>query len=63
MKTKFFSVSELSKYIGISVSTINKMRMKSIGPEYQKIGGRIIYNKKKVLSWIESKSSTEKTND
>lgn len=63
MKTKFFSVSEVSDYIGISESTLNKMRMNNTGPEYQKIGGRIIYDKKKILSWVESKSSPEKTND
>lgn len=38
-------VHAASAYIGLSVSSLNKMRHEGRGPRYLKIGGRIFYRR------------------
>ena len=46
------NTKQLSTLLGVSPSTIEKWRKESIGPEYMKIGDRVIYNKRKVCEWL-----------
>ncbi|MDG9986851.1 helix-turn-helix domain-containing protein [Stenotrophomonas sp. GD04024] len=36
-------VSEAAQYLGLSTSTLDKMRMEGRGPRYLKVGSRVFY--------------------
>lgn len=40
---KYLTVREAAKKIGVSESTLNKLRCEGGGPEYHRFGGRVLY--------------------
>ncbi|QNH11204.1 helix-turn-helix domain-containing protein [Xanthomonas sp. SI] len=46
-------VPAAAKHLGISVSTLDKMRMEGRGPRYLKIGGRVFYRRADLDAYIE----------
>jgi predicted DNA-binding transcriptional regulator AlpA len=52
---KRFCVKAAAEYVGISASTLNKLRCKSSkGPSYSKIGSRVIYDAADLDAWLEA---------
>ncbi|MES1200226.1 MAG: helix-turn-helix domain-containing protein [Pseudomonadota bacterium] len=49
------SVEEAAGYTGLSVSTLNKLRISGGGPEYLKICRRVFYRTADLDRWLESK--------
>jgi predicted DNA-binding transcriptional regulator AlpA len=45
------SVSEAAQFLGLSVSTLNKMRLTGSGPRYLKLGRRVLYDLRHLEEW------------
>ena len=45
------NVKEAAAYLGLSVSTLNKMRLSGIGPRYLKLGRRVLYDMRHIEAW------------
>lgn len=48
---QFVNVQAASKYLGISVSTLNKLRVYGGGPVYIKLGRRVVYDPADLDAW------------
>lgn len=46
------SASEASQRLGISVSTLAKLRLYGKGPAYYKLGRRVVYRIEDLSNWI-----------
>jgi predicted DNA-binding transcriptional regulator AlpA len=49
------STPEAAAYVGLSESTLNKMRCFGGGPRYAKVGARVVYPIAELDSWLNSK--------
>jgi Helix-turn-helix domain len=49
----FVRTKEAARFIGVSPHTLEKHRIYGTGPQYSKIGGRIIYAVKDLREWVE----------
>jgi len=49
----FLRTKEAARFIGVSPHTLEKHRIYGTGPQYSKIGGRIIYAVKELREWVE----------
>jgi hypothetical protein len=47
------SVSEAARYAGVSTSYLNKLRCVGGGPEFFKIGSRVLYDLADLDTWLE----------
>lgn len=43
---------EAAKYVGLSESTLSKLRMGSHGPAFHKIGRAVIYDRADLDTWL-----------
>lgn len=46
------SVPEAARYLGLSVSTLNKMRLNGTGPCFLKLGRRVLHDIRDLESWV-----------
>ena len=46
--------SQAATYVGLSASTINKLRLYGGGAPYSKIGSRVIYSRADLDTWMSS---------
>jgi predicted DNA-binding transcriptional regulator AlpA len=51
-------VTEAARYVGLSKSTLDKLRMGDEGPAFFKIGRSVIYATDDLDSWLASKRRT-----
>lgn len=49
-----WTVEQASIYAGLSVSTLNRLRVNGGGPIFLKVSARVIYLKKDLDAWLES---------
>lgn len=56
MTDKLLNTKELSKYLGIAISTIMQYRVDGTGPNYVKLGHLVRYRISDVEAWLESKT-------
>ena len=49
------SVREAAAYLGISVSTLAKLRLTGKGPRYVKLGRRVLYDVRDLEAWAASR--------
>ena len=55
MKTPLvFDANDVAAQLGLSVSTLAKMRLYGTGPAYSKLGRRVVYRPADLDSWIEA---------
>ena len=55
-KSPFFTMQEVSEFLGISISTINRLIKKGDFPPKVKISPRrIVFMKKEIDDWIDAK--------
>jgi predicted DNA-binding transcriptional regulator AlpA len=52
------NVREAARFLGLSVSTLNKLRLSGNGPPYLKLGRRVLYD----LHALETWAATRKRN-
>lgn len=48
------AVSDAARYLGLSVSTLNKKRLTGDGPPYFRLGRRVVYRQIELDAWLES---------
>ena len=49
----FLRTKEAARFIGVSPHTLEKHRIYGTGPQYSKVGGRIIYAVSDLREWVE----------
>jgi predicted DNA-binding transcriptional regulator AlpA len=49
---KRHSVADAADYVGLSESTLNKLRMTGAGPRFLKLGRRILYDTSALDDWM-----------
>ena len=54
--THLLNVTEAAKWLGLSVSGLAKMRMSGAGPEFLKLGRRVLYHPDALAAWTRSLS-------
>jgi excisionase family DNA binding protein len=54
MQNEYLSVIEAAKVVGLGVSTLNKLRLTGGGPEYLKLGRRVLYPRDGIEAWLRS---------
>jgi len=54
IQTGRLKVPEAANYLGVGISTLDKMRMEGRGPRYLKIGGRVFYRLTDLDAYIEA---------
>lgn len=47
-------VSDAAQYLGLSASTLNKLRLTGDGPPYYKLSRRVVYRQSDLDAWLES---------
>ena len=52
LPSRKLSVKEVAAYLGLSASTLNKMRLSANGPRYLKLGRRVLYDIRDLESWV-----------
>jgi predicted DNA-binding transcriptional regulator AlpA len=59
------SAPEAAAYLGISASTLSKLRVFGGGPKFHKLGRRVVYDVRDLDGWFEARqrSSTSDTRD
>ena len=50
-----FAVEDAARFVGVSVSVLNKLRVYGGGPAYLKIGRRVVYEASALEDWLASK--------
>jgi hypothetical protein len=45
--------TQAARQVGLSVSTLAKLRLKGDGPVYCKLGRRIVYRQEDLAAWLE----------
>ncbi len=53
---KCLRVPEAATYVGLSVSTLNKMRCRGDGPVFVKLGRAVVYRIDELDRWLASRS-------
>ena len=51
LPSRKLSVKEAAAFLGLSVSTMNKMRLSGTGPRYLKLGRRVLYDIRDLEDW------------
>ncbi len=52
------NVSEAARYVGLSVSFMNRARLQGTGATYLKLGRRVVYERRALDSWLASSRRT-----
>ena len=60
-RTSQSTAPEAAQYLGISASTLSKLRVFGGGPKFHKLGRRVVYDIRDLDGWFETRqrSSTE----
>ena len=52
---RYVDTKAAADYVGLSPSTLNRMRVTGDGPRYSKVGRRVVYDLRDLDSWIEAR--------
>jgi predicted DNA-binding transcriptional regulator AlpA len=52
---KVISAKAAARFVGLSASTLAKLRLNGNGPAYCKLGRRVVYRVSDLESWLESR--------
>jgi predicted DNA-binding transcriptional regulator AlpA len=53
MTKRLLPVAEAAKYVSLSASTLNRLRVSGGGPRYAKLAGKVLYDVADLDQWIE----------
>lgn len=59
--SKVLMCRDAARTVGLSESTLAKMRLNGNGPIYCKLGRRVVYRLQDLHDWLESKSTSDTT--
>jgi predicted DNA-binding transcriptional regulator AlpA len=54
-KTDVFNAETAARFLGLSPSTLAKMRLSGNSPKFLKLGRRVLYRRIDLESWLESR--------
>lgn len=54
---------DAAKYLGLSASTMEKMRLRSDGPRYAKLGRLVVYAITDLDAWVDARKRTSTLDD
>jgi excisionase family DNA binding protein len=57
--TQVVAASEAAQLLGLSESTLAKLRLNGNGPAYCKLGRRVVYRRQDLEAWLESRVATD----
>lgn len=57
METEFLTLKEASKFLKISVATLNRFMREERIPSY-KVGGRRLFDKTEIIEWVKKHRSS-----
>ena len=49
---RYLRTPEASRFVGLSIRTLEKHRIYGTGPRYSKLGGRVVYRLEDLQSWV-----------
>lgn len=52
---RYLTTEQVSTMIGVTVETLNHWRCDKKGPDYYKVGGKVVYAYKDVIAYMESR--------
>ncbi len=55
LRPRYLNTDEAAAYLGVSSSTLNKMRVDGGGPRYVKMRQRVVYDVKDLDEWAEER--------
>jgi predicted DNA-binding transcriptional regulator AlpA len=57
---RYLRTPEASRFVGLSIRTLEKHRIYGTGPRYSKLGGRVVYRIEDLQTWVDAaaKAST-----
>jgi predicted DNA-binding transcriptional regulator AlpA len=57
---RYLRTPDASRFVGLSIRTLEKHRIYGTGPRYSKLGGRVVYRLEDLQAWVDSavKAST-----
>jgi excisionase family DNA binding protein len=56
---KAITTAEAARFLGLSESTLAKMRLNGNGPVYCKLGRRVVYRQPDLEEWLESRTTRD----
>ncbi len=62
MSDEFLSEKEVAERIGLSLASLQRRRAAGNGPEYARIGNRLLYKWADVERWFEEQKETPRVN-
>ncbi len=63
LPTRKLSVQEAARFLGLSVSTLNKMRLNGTGSRYLKLGRRVLYDIRDLQEWAAERTRSHTSQD
>lgn len=51
---RYLRTPDASRFVGLSIRTLEKHRIYGTGPRYSKLGGRVVYRVDELQAWVES---------
>ncbi|GAB6051193.1 hypothetical protein JCM17960_00130 [Magnetospira thiophila] len=51
--TRYLNTKQAAAYVGLSICTLNRMRVTGEGPRYAKAGRRVVYDRLDLEAWID----------
>jgi predicted DNA-binding transcriptional regulator AlpA len=58
---KVFSAKVAARFVGLSESTLAKLRLNGNGPIYCKLGRRVVYRPADLEQWLQSRTASDTT--
>ena len=57
---RYLRTPEATRFVGLSIRTLEKHRIYGTGPRYSKLGGRVVYRVEDLQAWVDrgAKAST-----
>jgi Helix-turn-helix domain len=56
MQDEFLTTPEAATFLRLTPSTLNNYRVSGGGPQFRKLNRRVLYSRKDLLAWADSKS-------
>lgn len=56
---KVISTKTAARYVGLSASTLAKLRLSGNGPIYCKLGRRVVYRPTDLENWLQSRATRD----
>lgn len=59
----FLDTAEAAELLSLAPGTLQKWRVKGGGPEFRKLGSRVVYPVESLLAWVNARPLKKSTSD